>query len=107
MLLLSGFCFSQTETIKDSAAVKSKITDIPFKIFPNPGTTQQNIYINFEKKVLIKQLEVFDLVGKRVFNLKKTPINNNKINLGNFGRGIFLVRLRTSDGSATKKMVIQ
>ena len=80
---------------------------VDFNIFPNPATSDKNVTISFTEAVEIKQLEIFDLLGTLVFQLEKTRRYDKKISIKTLKKGIFLVRLRTSRGSATKKLVVK
>lgn len=102
-LFITTLGFSQEKS--DTALNKN--LKIAFNIFPNPAASDTDITISFNEAVEIKQLEVFDLLGTPVFQLKQTRRNNKKVNIGSLKKGIFLVRLRTSKGSATKKLVVQ
>lgn len=80
---------------------------VDFKIFPNPATSDKNITISFNEAVEIKQLEIFDLLGTPIFELERSRRYDKKISIRTLKKGIFLVRLRTSKGSATKKLVVK
>ncbi len=83
--------------------IKNRIEEMPVKIFPNPS----HDVINLDAEWPIRRVEVYDLVGKRVyhqlFDWKKTA----QIDLGNLGAGVYLLQLETEEASIVEKIIIQ
>ena len=72
-------------------------------IFPNPSSS--TLFIE-SQKLNIGTLQIIDAMGKGIKNVK---INNQKtrIDINNFPRGIYFVRIETTEGVFTKKIIIQ
>lgn len=70
-------------------------------VFPNPSNGQ----IMVKAKVLPLNIQVFDLLGKLVFENNK-PLLVNKIDL-NTAKGIYLVKTEFSNGIATEKIIVE
>jgi hypothetical protein len=71
-------------------------------IFPNPNNGTFSV-----QGENIQQITVFDVTGKEVFAEK---INNqvlSTIQLSNVSKGVYLVRILTTDGVTTKKVVVE
>jgi hypothetical protein len=78
---------------------KNKIKE-KFTIYPNPA--QDFIYFSPEiKEDLI--VEINDLSGRQ---LKKTRINQNRIDISNFGPGIYFYRINSDEGKFNGKFSI-
>lgn len=72
-----------------------------FKIYPNPAED----FITLESKSSrITSIEIFDLLGKSIYS--KIESSNNKIDVSDFSKGIYLLKLESEGKSLTKKIVI-
>lgn len=72
------------------------------KIIPNPA--KQNVVRVTTKSNL--NVEFYDVLGKKVLFKTITPTNNT-IDVTNFNKGVYLVRLSNELNSVTKKLIIQ
>ncbi len=69
-------------------------------IFPNPAT--KVLQINNPINVVIKQVQVYNLLGKEVLQVQG---NNNTINVSGLLPGVYFVKLITQEGVRSFKMV--
>jgi len=82
--------------------IKSISKESEVKIFPNPSNSQ--FYIQFPEKT--KNIEVFNLLGKRVF-MKEIRNNNEKeIKIELPYNGVYLVKINYINGFETKKNIL-
>ena len=95
-----------TELAVPRATVESMATqndfDGPFevKIFPNPAQNQLTIVVNKETQGF--QLELFDVMGRRI-NYWQVATNQKNIEVQHLENGVYFLRI---DGVLTKKMMI-
>ena len=70
------------------------------KIYPNPikGNT-----LNAEVKSTTNY-QIYDILGKKILSGTVTT-NNKKINVSSLKKGIYILKLETSNGSVTKKLI--
>ncbi len=71
-------------------------------LYPNP--TKNAFYING----LLKKgtLNIYDVAGKKV--LQKQNINDNQaINISELSAGVYLIHIKTDDGSNIKRLVVE
>lgn len=73
-----------------------------FKIYPNPT----NNVFSIESKENIKQIEIFDIYGKRVDVYNIDLVNKVDIFTNNFLKGIYIVEITTSDGNKNWDKII-
>lgn len=66
-----------------------------YSVYPNP--TKSSVFVS---GVDIKQIELCDLSGKRIFTS-----NEQKINLGNLPKGTYLANIITEKGTFIKKII--
>ncbi|MDC3195991.1 aryl-sulfate sulfotransferase, partial [Flavobacteriaceae bacterium] len=68
-------------------------------IYPNPVID----FININTSLNILEVDIYDVLGKSL-NFRK--INNRKIDMSNFNRGIYVLKIKTEIGIITKKIII-
>ena len=72
------------------------------KMYPNP-VNGEIINIKTQKEL---QVEIFDVLGKKVISTEVNK-NLNTINVSTLSKGLYLVKLKSSAGIITKKMIKQ
>ncbi|MDA9069585.1 T9SS type A sorting domain-containing protein [Algibacter sp.] len=73
-------------------------------IYPNPVNNQRS-FINIASKLsLIKNIEVFDVLGKRVFT---TVLSGKELNISNLRKGVYILRITENNISESRKLVIK
>lgn len=72
-----------------------------YQVYPNPFT--QNVHVVSNDQIL--ELSVFDMIGKNV--LHKTGVNANAeaMDLSALNAGVYLLKIKTSKGQITHKLV--
>lgn len=84
-------------------AVESFIGENGVAIFPNPANDQVTITMTEDVEADIR---IFDLSGKLVIYEPNVDIQNrHSINISNLNQGMYFVRLNTTQGSVTKKLL--
>ncbi len=68
-------------------------------IYPNPTSK----YINIRTTLNVQNIEIYDILGKLVL----AEGDSNHINVEQFQSGIYLLKIYTDKGKATKKIVIK
>lgn len=73
---------------------------IEAKIYPNPAIDNLSI----ETKEVVQRLEIYDALGRKV--ISKIPNQNNfSIDISDFERGIYILKLQTKEGIGSYKIV--
>ena len=81
---------------------QSKVKANPFKVYPNPMSTQLNI----DKASTIVSVEIIDLTGKVVKSQLNDAQNQIQINTSELVNGIYMMRLESTNGEVyTQKLV--
>jgi len=81
------------------AVDQNEIVNANIKIYPNPVTD----ILNINSLIEIKNVEMFDLLGKRVIATKQT----NQIEVSQLPVGVYFLKAHTENGTITKKVVIE
>jgi hypothetical protein len=77
--------------------------DIELKIYPNPSNGIFNLQLGTITEKF--HLEVFDMTGRKVTS---TEINNNySLDLSEYSKGIYMIKVITNNKSITKKIILE
>ena len=74
----------------------------PYFCYPNPA--KDNVYIEFSPDVNCQSVEIYTLDGRL---LKSQNNNFDKINIANLTPGLYLIKLRMSDGSEFTERIVK
>ena len=97
LVILIGINFTSLAQNKIPAADPAVVTAKMMRFYPNPASA----VINFEFLRANDNsftLQVFNFMGKKVYDVKKTP-SRISINLDDFFRGIYIFQLRDRTGA--------
>jgi endonuclease I len=72
-------------------------------IYPNPAVGQT---INIYSKAEIDAIELININGQIVQQIKKPVFNSNTYTLQNLPQGFYLLRLESAQGAVTKKVIV-
>ncbi len=95
-----GFYFDnfKIKGISENLGV-SEIEQVIFDIYPNPTGN----YINIRSEVKINKLEIFDLMGKKLLEIKKESIN--RVRLPRINSGVYIVKLFSDEGISNHRII--
>lgn len=71
-------------------------------IYPNP-TNGDKIYI-ISKLSLEKEIEIFDVLGKKIL---QTTLSSKELNIGDLNAGVYIIKIREGEFSATRKLIVR
>jgi subtilisin family serine protease len=73
-----------------------------FILYPNPT----NDYVNFDNSTLkFKNLEVINLIGQSILKLNLEDSNQNKLDISNFEKGLYLFKFSNKNDLRTFKII--
>ena len=73
-------------------------------VYPNP--TNGTIFVDVEKIELVSNIEVTDVVGRRVLSVSPNGMNHNQLELTPLTNGIYHVNIISDMGVVSKKVVL-
>ena len=92
-------------TIKNylTVGIKENEGEATINLFPNPTNNELTINLNNAGKQV--EISITDVIGKIIYT---TVLADTKLllNTKDFAEGIYMVKVRTEEFSATKKLVI-
>lgn len=74
-----------------------------FSVYPNPANNE--ITISNAENILLDNASITDINGRIVKKFKLTGISEEKINISELNNGIYFLKVETSEGSLTKKII--
>ena len=102
-LFMFLFSFSlQAQENKSTLATKTQEPTIEgLAIYPNPVNSGK-IYIT-TKSSLDKKVEIFNVLGKKVL---ETIITTKEVNVSNLAAGVYIIKIKEGEATATRKLII-
>ncbi len=90
-----------------SAQAGRQVTDDSYSesisIYPNPATNGK-ISIS-SKSSEAKEIEIFDILGKKVM---QTVVSSNKeVNISNLNAGVYIITIKEEDVITTRKLIVR
>jgi hypothetical protein len=89
-------------TVNDFALRVAKNQITGFAIYPNPVNNGKFVIIT--KNGANKQVEIYSMVGKQVYN--KAVKENETIDISNLNKGIYVLRVKEDNKVATRKLIV-
>ncbi len=101
ILTLLLCCFLSFQDAHSQSINNSDQTIEGLSIYPNP-TTSNKIYIN-STRALTKQVEIYNVLGKRI--LFKV-ITSKELDISTLKSGVYIIKIKEKDQTATRKLVV-
>jgi hypothetical protein len=90
----ADFTITSTASIEDSFITKSIV------LYPNP--VKDRLFIEVDAGIEIKEIQVYDLIGKRI-KLMKGP--QSSISLKRLPKGVYYIKIKTNLGTGVKRIL--
>jgi len=100
LLFMFSSLTSSAQDIKQPRPQETTIEGLSF--YPNP-VSNGKLYIT-SKLSLDKEITIFDVLGKEVL---KTTITSKELNVSSLSAGIYMIKIREGEATATRKLVIK
>ncbi len=99
--------FSLSIFAQDSkqSSLPNKSQDQQFEnlnVYPNP-VGNGRVYIT-SKTTAPKDIEIFDVLGKRVMS---TTLSTKELNVSSLSPGVYIIKIKEGDQRATRKLIIK
>lgn len=96
---ISWVCYNPSASI-----TKAELTST--SVYPNP-VLNGKVTITFPKNAEITNVEVFSVLGKRIYYRKNPIILEDRINIRNLKTGIYLLKISNKTDAITRKIVVK
>ena len=81
-----------------STGISNAFADANITLFPNPA----HDFISFKSDVAIQQVTIFNIAGAQMLSVENT---SDRIDISQLPQGIYVVQLKTENGTYQKKLV--
>jgi hypothetical protein len=99
------FCFFSFNMNAQESKIQSRTQDTSIdglSFYPNP-VSNGKIYIT-SKSSLDKEVIIFDVLGKKVF---QTLVSSKELNISMLSPGVYIIKIKEGDATATRKLIIK
>jgi hypothetical protein len=79
--------------------------DIKIHVYPNPATDELNVFLNSNN--LIYKIELFNLTGNCIYQNCAVHEKNFKLNVSEFPKGVYILKVKTEQRGFSQQVVIQ
>ncbi|GGB69324.1 T9SS C-terminal target domain-containing protein [Flavobacterium suaedae] len=102
--LFSVFASAQTAE-KNKPFTKQNDTTVieGLNIYPNP-TSADRVYISSKNNTLSKDVEIYDVLGKKIL---QTTISGKELSISNIPAGVYIIKIKEGEATATRKLIIK
>lgn len=93
--------------VLDIAGIQENQLDANVSIFPNPTRGKFTLTVDGKQTPINKlDLEIYNLAGQKIYQSTNMPAQQSIIDLESESRGIYFIRIKTEQGTNTKKITI-
>jgi hypothetical protein len=79
---------------------------VKVNLFPNPVKKENKVFIQTESNVIVNNISVIDISGKRI-NINKPASLNEGINIEMLSTGIYFIEINTNKGMIVKELLVE
>lgn len=99
------FAHSHVFHLSGYAGINEFVDATDINVYPTPsnGTLTIESVRELGEKT---ELEIYNVVGEKIYSINNTPLNNTTIDLSNQPNGIYFITIKTEEGVVTKKVII-
>ena len=100
LFLISFAGFSQTgpKPVPQTEGIES------LTIYPNPVSNNKEVIYISSKKNLAKKVDVFNVLGKRIFSVE---LLGRELNISRLSTGVYILKITENNISETRKLVVK
>ncbi len=93
----------------DNVGVEEQEAFTQLDIFPNPATDALNVNFNLDNTQTV-EIRLVNVTGEAIYNNVLSNVTgqiNNRIDVSNFAKGIYILNISGAEGSVNKKVIIK
>lgn len=102
LIVLFSFSPYSAQELKQHSRLQESITIDGLSLYPNP-VSNGKVYIT-TKNDLEKEIQIFDVLGKKVLH---THLNSRELNISSLTPGVYIIKIREEEASATRKLIVR
>lgn len=103
ILLVFFFSLSlSAQEVKQQPKLQETSSIEGLSLYPNP-VSNGKVYIT-SKNDLNKEIQIFDVLGKKVL---QTELSSKELNVSNLSPGVYIIKIKEEEASSTRKLIIR
>ena len=102
LILLFGLLFNGFAAVAQEFKPQNQTVIEGFSFYPNP-VSNGKVYI-FSKLSLEKEIIIFDVLGKKVF---QTTLSTKELNISGLAPGVYIIKIKEGEATATRKLIVK
>ncbi|WP_348813200.1 T9SS type A sorting domain-containing protein [Flavobacterium maritimum] len=103
ILLVFFFSLSlSAQEVKQQPKLQETSSIEGLSLYPNP-VSNGKVYIT-SKNDLDKEIQIFDVLGKKVL---QTELSSKELNVSNLSPGVYIIKIKEEEASSTRKLIIR
>lgn len=102
LLLFTFFSFSAIAQENKSTVAKNQEPIEGLNIYPNP-VSNGRIFIT-SKTTLTKEVEIFDVLGKKIL---QATLTGKELNITSLTPGVYIIKVTEKQATATRKLIVK
>ncbi|MNE42876.1 hypothetical protein D3C80_1370260 [compost metagenome] len=103
ILLVFFFSLSlSAQEVKPQPKLQETTSIEGLSLYPNP-VSNGKVYIT-SKNDLDKEIQIFDVLGKKVL---QTELSSKELNVSNLSPGVYIIKIKEEEASSTRKLIIR
>jgi len=92
---------AKAQDVKQQSKIQESAIE-GLSLYPNP-VTNGRVYIA-TKNDSEKEIQIFDVLGKKVF---QSQLNTRELNISSLSPGVYIIKIREEESTATRKLIIR
>jgi len=101
LFLLLIVSSTKAQDVKQQSKIQESAIE-GLSLYPNP-ITNGKVYI-VTKNDVEKEIQIFDVLGKKVF---QSQLNTRELNISSLSPGVYIIKIREEESTATRKLIIR
>lgn len=103
LLLVCLFSFGAYAQESKAATTAGSEPIEGLSIYPNPVSSDR-IYITTSKQSQSKEVEIYDVLGKKVL---QATLTGKELNITGLTPGVYIIKVKEGDATATRKLIVK
>ncbi|MCK5907889.1 MAG: T9SS type A sorting domain-containing protein, partial [Flavobacteriales bacterium] len=101
-----GWIIDDLEIQKDALSLEDNFLATQFKVYPNP-VVDGALYLESTTDSKILNIELYNLTGQVLLNKNFANVEKAKLDISNFAKGQYLIKVETDKGAFSKKIMVK
>jgi adenylate kinase family enzyme len=101
LFLLLIVSSAKAQNVKPQSKIQESAIE-GLSLYPNP-ITNGRVYIA-TKNDAEKEIQIFDVLGKKIV---QTQLNTRELNISSLSPGVYIIKIREEESTATRKLIIR